>query len=356
MVGRLAGVGLPDAASDSSTTLASTPLQGGKAVAFRIGDARLSLASVDELLAERFWRLYGDCHVDAAAESGPRVECTVRPLTHTAEISVELHDDEPLDLVHFLETVFADRGCRRLPSADSDWQIMESADPRVEFRVKGRQVVFSNRTEWRAMAANLAVALTLRLQPEIIFLHASGVAFGTGSQGVLFVGPKGAGKTTVALSLASRGHRFLGDEIVGVRQPTGGLVPVLRTIAKRDGPCAAAVDDMLSRMAVERVRYPDGELRTIVRPSRLFERAPSGVVLRAVVFLERFSSTPELRPARPSLAVAARLTPVTSTMWGQPASARAFALVRLLSSVPAYALTLGSPDATGPLLEDAFAC
>jgi serine kinase of HPr protein (carbohydrate metabolism regulator) len=54
-------------------------------------------------------------------------------------------------------------------------------------------------------------------------------------QGLLLVGPKGSGKTTISLALAARGHDFLGDEMAGVRIGSLELVPVRRSLAVRDG-------------------------------------------------------------------------------------------------------------------------
>jgi hypothetical protein len=214
-------------------------------------------------------------------------------------------------------------------------------------------VRFAAGSQWQALAANLAVGLVLRLQSHIIFLHASAVAVGVHHRGILFVGSKGAGKTTTSIGLASRGHAFLGDEIVGVRLATREIVAVPRTISKRDGPCADAVERTVSTMSPERAAYPDGP-RTILPASRLFGSLPSDAPLAAIVFLDGFGEAPSLSPVTVSFQDAARLTPVTSTLWGCSAPARAFALVRLLSAAPAYRLQLGTPDDTARFLEDTF--
>ena len=249
--------------------------------------------------------------------------------------------------------MFGDRGYRRLPSSESGWQEMESQVPRASFRIRGRRITFLPGSHWRELVANLAIGLLLRLQHDVIYLHASGVAIGWGRRGVLFVGAKGAGKTTTALGLASRGHAFLGDELVGVRQGILELVPVWRTISKREGPCATAVERALAPLSLARRRYSEGESRTMLPASQLFVTAKTAA-LRAIAFLDGFSAAPQLTAVPSSLDMASKLTPVTSTLWGRSPTSRAFALVRLLGSVACYRLTLGPPDMTSMLLETAF--
>jgi hypothetical protein len=321
---------------------------------FQIGDGHLALHSFDDALADQFSRLYGDCQVPVAAARGPRVECFVAP-AQAGEVAVDVLDPSSVDIAHFMETVFADRGCIRVDGVAGGWHALESRAPRVSFRVRDRRVMFPAGVEWQSLAANLAVGMLLRLQQDVIYLHAGGVALGPGRRGVLFIGSKGAGKTTTALGLASRGHVFFGDEIVGVRRETAELVPVRRTVARRDGPCASAIDRALAPLSLERRRYADGQTRTMVPPSFLFAPISAPASLGAIVFLEGFGQEPALAAVRPSLETAAKLTPVTSTLWGLPQPARAFALVRLMASAPSYTLQLGPPDATARLLEDAFA-
>lgn len=328
---------------------------------FQIGDNHLVLRSADEALVDGFLRLYGDCRVDVSAARGAAVECVVRPAADPETVVLDVIDDvidpDPSDLVHFMETAFADRGCRRLPATGGadGWQPMQCDEPRVRFEVHGRQIRFPARSPWQALAANLAVGLVVRLQRDVIFLHASAIAIGQSRRGVVFVGPKAAGKTTTALGLASRGHAFLGDEIVGVREGSREIVPVLRTISKRDGPCAAGLDEAIAAMSPARTQYPDGHVRTNVRASRLFSDGLVPSAVEAIVFLGAVGPVPELTPVASSLETASRLTPVTSTLWGRSPASRAFALMRLVASVPGYLLQLGPPDATSDSLEHAFA-
>lgn len=232
---------------------------------------------------------------------------------------------------------------------------MHSDDPHVVFEVRGQQVRFPAGTPWQALVANILVGLVLRRQRDIIFLHASAIAIGPAHRGVVFVGPKAAGKTTTALGLASRGHAFLGDEIVGIREGSREIVPVLRTISKRDGPCATGLGEAFTALSPVRTLYPDGHSRTNVRASRLFSTGLVPSAVEAFVFLGTVGSVPQLTRVPSSLETASRLTPVTSTLWGRSPTSRAFALVRLLASVPAYVLQLGSPDATSDYLEHVFA-
>lgn len=324
---------------------------------FQIGDNNLVLRSADAALADGFIRLYGDCRVDTSAARGAAVECVVQSAADPHAVVIDVIDPDPPDIAHFMETAFADRGCRRLPAIDraDGWLPMQSDDPRVVFEVRGQQVRFPAGSAWRALAANLGVGLVVRLQRNIIFLHASAIAIGQARRGIVFIGPKAAGKTTTALGLAARGHAFLGDEIVGVREGTREIVPVLRTISKRDGPCAAGVDEAIAAISPARTRYPDGHSRTNIRASRLFSAGLVPSALEAIVFLGAVGPVPLLTPVSSSLETASRLTPVTSTLWGRSPTSRALALVRLLASVPGYCLQLGPPDATSDFLENTFA-
>jgi hypothetical protein len=285
------------------------------------------------------------------------VECVVGSSVDSDAVTIEVIDPDPPDIAEFMERAFADRGCRRLPvigRADG-WQPMRSDEPRLTFDVRGQQVRFPAGSGWRALAANLVVGLVVRLQRHVIFLHAAAIAIGQARRGVVFVGPKAAGKTTTALGLASRGHAFLGDEIVGVREGSREIVPVLRTISKRDGPCAVGVDEAIAAMSPARTRYPDGHSRTTIRASRLFSDGLVPAALDAIVFLGAVGPVPRLTPVHSSLETASRLTPVTSTLWGRSPTSRAFALMRLVASVRGYVLQLGPPDATSDSLEHAFA-
>jgi hypothetical protein len=231
---------------------------------------------------------------------------------------------------------------------------MQSDQPSLTFRVRGDRVSFELQSPWRHLAANLAVGCVLRQQRSVIFMHASGVAIGPKQRGVIFVGPKAAGKTTTSLGLAARGHLFFGDELIGVRTTTWDVVPVRRTIAKRDGPCDSALAAKLEPVPLERRRYADGHWRRMIAPGDAFGGTPTAAHLSAVVFLGGFDETPSLKPVTPSLEAASRLTPVASSLWGQSPTARVFSLLKVLSSVPCYSLRLGPPDETSQLLEATF--
>ena len=347
-----------DSAADFSPEVHRFDAHEWPSAMFQIGDGHLVLTSFDKSLVDRFRSLYGDCEVDAGSARGPRVTCDVKPPLpghHDAgdEITVDLREPVPGDLAAFIETVFSDRGARRLPPIGAEWQAMECRNPDVSFRVRGHEIRFPAAGHWRSLVGNLALALTFRQQPDIIYLHASGVAFGGGLHGVLFAGPKEAGKTTTALGLASRGHRFLGDEVVGVRSSTGEVVPILRSISKREGPCAEGVNEAMAALSPARGRYPDG-LRTVVPASRLFTTSAAPVQARAIVFLGGYGAEPVMSRLPASLETASKLTPVASTLWGLSAGARAFALLKLITSVPSYLLRVGPPDDTARFLEAAF--
>ena len=171
---------------------------------------------------------------------------------------------------------------------------------------------------------------------------------------MVFVGSKGTGKTTTTLGLAARGHRFLGDELVGVDLSSRTILSVPRTIAKRDGPCGEEVAAVVRRAPRDRRGYADGQKRTMLRPSAVFGRTTAATPFDGLVFLDGFGDVAELKRMPTSWQTAARLMPVATSMAGVPPSLRVMRLLGMLSSVVTWSLVSGPPDATLDLLESTF--
>ena len=78
----------------------------------------------------------------------------------------------------------------------------------------------------------------------------------------MLVGPKGAGKSTLALALAARGHALLGDEHACYLPATGELLPFRRPVGIKPGPRAAAVESaLLAPGPFARARRHDADRR-----------------------------------------------------------------------------------------------
>jgi hypothetical protein len=198
----------------------------------------------------------------------------------------------------------------------------------------------------------------LRAQPGLLYLHAATVALGR--RAALLCGDKGAGKSTLSVTLAGRGHGFLGDEVAAIDVAAGTCLPFLRSASLRPGPLGRRAAERLQQQAVQTERLPDGTLRSRTPVSRLFPDAPRGETpLRAAFFLDGFGPRPAAREFAFGLGDLGRLAPLHAS-FARAAGSRALELMRLFAALPCYRLTAGgSPDATAEMiertLEDAWA-
>ncbi len=71
-----------------------------------------------------------------------------------------------------------------------------------------------------------------------LLIHASGVNLG--GQGVLFIGNSGFGKSTLALSLVSRGAQFLSDEVGALNRVDATVTPFPRSLRMSDASVGLA--------------------------------------------------------------------------------------------------------------------
>jgi hypothetical protein len=184
----------------------------------------------------------------------------------------------------------------------------------------------------------------------VLFFHAGSACIGR--EGLLLMGPKGAGKTTLTLTLAARGHGFLGDEVGAVHVRDGRLLPFRRAAAIRTGLRARALDARLAERRFPSETFPDGSLRTLASVAELFPQAPvTEAPLSRVFFLRGFAAHARAEPFEFGREHLALLTPLGSTLWGQPGGLRLLQLSRLLAGTRCYHLEAGLPDETADLLE-----
>ena len=176
--------------------------------------------------------------------------------------------------------------------------------------------------------------------------------FGIAGRGILIVGPKGAGKTTTALTLAARGHDFFGDELAAVHCTSKALLPFRRAVSIRAGPRARQVEDCLVHVQCALERFPDGSARTLIDIGRLFPQAGvSPTSLSCVLFLRQFAKQPLAQRFTFGLRHFPMLSPLACSMWGVPAGARIVDVSRLLHHAECYLLDVGEPDETADLIE-----
>ena len=322
---------------------------------YRLGDGYLEIRSDDDRFRERLELLFRECAVATPAADGlPRVRCTVRAPAGADVALVSFDDPEPLDQLGFSLELFPDRGYGEAPSPVPDWRLLTLPMPGGSggVLVSGDRLLVHQATPWQALVGSVAMSRLFRLQRKLLFLHAGSV--GIRGQGVLLMGPKGAGKTTLSLALAARGHAFLGDEIAGVRLDSMELVPVRRSLAVRDGPRAAAVGVALDREQAPYEPFPDGTSRRRAFAGQLFGEPANALPLRRLVFLRGKGPAARLEPAPAGRELLGRLTPLGASMWGRPPVHAMRDLLRLVTAVPAFMLELGPPEATADLLAESL--
>jgi hypothetical protein len=280
--------------------------------------------------------LYRECRAgpgEDAADGSSRVTCTVRVKPGETTGMVTLEDGEPLDMAEFIFHVFPDRGYREIRSDVPGWRVVAlgSGDGGGSVAVSGSQLLFRAGDPWRALAGSVAVSRLIRLQRRLIFFHAASI--GVSGSGVMLIGPKGAGKTTLSLALAARGHSFLGDEIAGVRR-------------------ADAVSDALERMTAPLEIYPDGSERLRAQAAELFPSPPpTSLPLGAVVFLCGFGPEARLERFEPGREHLQELTPIGATLWAMSPARRAFDMLSLLSRARCYRMVMGGPEDSAACIE-----
>jgi hypothetical protein len=314
---------------------------------YRFADGWLGLSPAGSALARQFAILYGDCRTDPpVAEERAQVLCRVIDSPATGTTLIRFHDPEPLDQVAFLTSLFPDRDVR-VNGGPPSTTLSTGIGP---VQVGGDWVLVRQTDQWQLLIANLAIHRVLRLQPDLLCLHAASVV--VNGQGIVLLGDKGLGKTTIATALAARGHGFLGDEIAAIHLPDLTLRPFRRAVSIRDGPGHPAVQHALERANPAREIYPDGSARRRIAMGDLFPGSLVGVTpLRWLVFLEPRASRTALTPFRAGPAELHRLNPLASSLWGAPPARQAFRALRLLGQIRTARLVAGDPAETVAHLE-----
>ncbi len=312
----------------------------------------LDLTADDAGLAEEFASVFGGRESEAAS-GAPRVAtlvaCLERESSRPGYGMLQVEGDGLTDPAAFLLTFSSPSiPMRPLPSREPGVTLIGLGDdPEPLFVFFEGACLFRRVPRWRRVVSHVLFLRMLGLRRDALFFHAASLSLG--GKGVLLVGPKGSGKTTLALALACRGHGFLGDETACYLPATGELLPFRRPVGLKPGPQAAAVAASLARL---RPAADEEGLVRIAVEKLLGPSTAAPARLAALVFLRGFGSEPVLEPVTAGRGELADLQPLASSLVNAPASQRVFAMVRLVGGASCYRLTAGDADSTARKLEE----
>ncbi len=324
--------------------------------AYHLGRGVLVLATDDDMLRLRFQQKFAECACPVETDSNsPQVRCEIRTDYPLGRSLVSFSELEPLDSVGFALCLFPDGEYVECFSYDDDdgWRrlALSSTPATPVLAIRAGEILVDHHEGWQGMVARYAVSNVLRLQKDLIFLHAASVAIG--KSGVLISGAKGAGKTTLSLTLASQGHGFLGDEYAALCTDSSELIPVRASASIRHGPCTAELREYFGKHECEQAVNLDGTERVWIRVSDIFPEAqPHSVPLTHLFFLRRFSTRPYAEPFTPQSRHLSLFSPLAATLWDVSAGHRAVEFLRLLAKARCFYLDVGgTPDDTADLIE-----
>jgi hypothetical protein len=328
-------------------------------VSYQLGDAVLRIDTNEPLLLESFRHLYADCAVsDSAGSDLPAVRCAVWRSVDPQLVVLRFLEGGPSDAAgaayHLLRPTRAVPPYRVWNAAGASWRLVGGANGPV-LAARDAEVLLHPKLIPPAFLVEYLVGITLGAQPWALPVHGASVQIGDGA--VILVGASHAGKTTMALHLAARGHTLSGDEIALIRLASREVVPFRRAVNVRPGPHGDELAAALG-LSSDRNRSPaSADWTGSHRITALFPARP--MPLRAAFFLAGFADHPAVEPFQLTLDQGDVISWITTPeiaycSWGLEPGRRAFRLMVLrqaLSRTPCWLLKVGRPGDTAALIE-----
>ncbi len=293
---------------------------------YQMADAALALTATDQAFQQRFAYLFQECRcLPGQGEALPHLGLQIGPADGDRLAAVFTTPDP----IHFHQAA-----ALALAEAGVSSHFMLDAD-RVEF---------PRSAPWQGVIASIAVNEVLRIQKHMLFFHAGTVAI-TG-RGVMLVGDKGMGKTTLSLALAARGCGFLGDEYAALDTRTLDLVPFRRAVSIRPGATARRVSDFLATGDFVTDRTPDGTRRARLSVAAMIPAPPpSRTRLTHIFFLRSFAGLTRIESFYPGTEHLPLLRPLLPTLSSAVPGTRVMQMTRMMAAARCFHLDLaGSPD------------
>jgi len=321
---------------------------------YKFGHGGLCLTCDDLEFFDRFQFLFAECASSPVELDGLPLffaELTTNPASSTSVLTFS--GTESVDYLRFILELFPERNLRVLPDTKSTtWRYL--AEPGAKgsvMAVGGNQLLMDRSYGWQAIVAQFVVSNVMRLQRHVRFFHAATV--GIGDRGVLIIGAKGSGKTTLSLALAARSHAFLGEEYAAVCVRTGALLPFRRAVSIRPGARAARLEDRLQHMNLHTEKAQDGLHRVRVSVCDLFpEAAPRAVELTHCFFLRGFRHAAAAVEFAPGEMTLPALQPLLASLWSQRPGMLMMELLRVLSRTRCFYMDVGgTPDEAADVIE-----
>jgi len=319
------------------------------------GRALLGVESDDEDFAWRFSEIYSECAVEPPS-NGTLPQVTLRVTTLASEpqwLAVSVTPVLP-EGASFLRQLFPERRYQERTVTEQGWRVLAQAEEPDEpvLAVGPSEILVSRRHAWQHVVAMYAIGSAIWLQSDVFVLHAASI--GMADKGVLLSGAKGAGKTTLALTFASLGHAFLGDEWAAVSELSGELLPLRRAASIRPGPHPNGLDEYLGANSCRMETLPDGTDRLRTRVGRVFPQAVAQAVpFTDICFLRGFSARPGIEPFAHRSGGLPPVSPLLATVWGHPPAERALSLLRTLARTRWWNVVVGgSPEETADMIEE----